>query len=61
MPLNGLGEEEIGILLRDLQSRNILRGVREDTWVLLSRAVRDSLGSDMELLEQLSNYGEVAE
>ena len=57
-PVNRMDVETLSVLLRDLQSLNILRGVREDTWVLMSRVVRDSLGSDEELLEKLAEYCE---
>ena len=57
-PLNSMDVDTLSALLRDLQGLNILRGVREDTWALMSRLVRDSLGSDEELLEKLAEYGE---
>ena len=53
-PLKALGEEKIDALMRELQDLNILRGMREDAYLLASKNFRDLLGSDEEIMEKLS-------
>ena len=45
--------------MREPQDLNILRGVREDAYLLASKNFRDLLGSDEEIFEKLSKVAGV--